>query len=70
MNKSKINYDKKQDILYIVIREAEEDHFVEVAEGVTVEFDDADQPIGIEIFNASKVLLPVIGRDSLSTATA
>ncbi len=65
MRKPILNYDSENDILYIVIREGEEHHFDEVAEGVVVEFDKAGQPIGIEIFNASQVLASAIGRERL-----
>lgn len=56
MGKTKINYDKKSDILYIVLSEGEEERFEDVSENVTVEYDSQDRPIGVEIFNASKVL--------------
>lgn len=56
MKKSKINYDKKKDILYIFLRAGIEDRFEDVSENITVEYDKKDRPIGIEIFNASKLL--------------
>ena len=68
MNKPILNYDSDHDILYLVIREGEEDHFVEVAEGITVEFDEEDKPIGLEIFNASKLMASTIGRERLLMA--
>jgi len=52
----KFHYDKKQDILYIVVREGEEEEFIEVAEGISLEIDSEGRVIGIEIFNASKIL--------------
>jgi uncharacterized protein YuzE len=70
MNKPILNYDQKNDILYIVIREGIEHHFDEIAEGIVVEFDERDHPIGIEIINASRVLTSAIGREQLSLATA
>jgi uncharacterized protein YuzE len=69
MKQPQMNYDKEQDILYIVIREGEEHHFGEVADGISVEFDENNQPIGLEIFNASKVLLPVFKREPSEIAT-
>lgn len=56
MKKTKINYDKKKDILYIVLRHGVEERFEDISENITVEYDAKDKPIGIEIFNASKFL--------------
>ena len=70
MKQPLLNYDKEFDVLYIVIREGEEHHFREIADGVSVEFDKDNQPVGIEIFNASTVLLPVFGRELGTLATA
>jgi hypothetical protein len=36
MQKPVLHYDREHDILYLVIREGEEDHFVEVVEEVSV----------------------------------
>lgn len=70
MRKPYLNYDKVNDILYIVIREGEEHHFDEVVEGIIVEFDENDQPIGIEINNASRVITQAIGRERLAVAAS
>ncbi|MBI5653607.1 MAG: DUF2283 domain-containing protein [Chloroflexi bacterium] len=70
MNKPALNYDQKNDILYIVIREGIEHHFDEIAEGIVVEFDENNQPIGIEIIAASRVVTSAIGRERLAMATA
>lgn len=56
MKKSKINYDKRKDILYIFLRAGIEERFEDISENITVEYDKNDRPIGIEIFNASKIL--------------
>lgn len=56
MKKSIINYDKKKDILYIFLRVGIEERFEDISENITVEYDKKDRPIGIEIFNASKIL--------------
>jgi len=52
----KFHYDKEHDILYIVVREGDEEGFIEVAEGINLEVDSEGRVIGIEIFNASKIL--------------
>ena len=56
MKKSKINYDKKKDILYIILKEGKEERYEDIARDITVEYDAENSPIGIEIFNASKNL--------------
>ena len=54
--KNKISYDKKKDILYILLREGAEERFEDISENITIEYDAKNRPIGIEIFNASKLL--------------
>jgi len=56
VRKAKINYDKKKDILYIILRAGVEERFEDISKDITVEYDAKDRPIGIEIFNASKIL--------------
>lgn len=56
MKKSKINYDRKKDILYIFLRSGIEERFEDISKNITVEYDRNDKPIGIEIFNASEIL--------------
>ncbi|MBI3739513.1 MAG: DUF2283 domain-containing protein [Chloroflexi bacterium] len=68
MSKPSLNYDSEKDILYIVIREGAEHHFDEVVEGIVVEFDEDDRPIGIEIFDVSQVMASAIGRERLALA--
>lgn len=61
MKKPKIHYDKKIDALYIFLRPGIEERFEDLSENITVEYDKNDKPIGIEIFNASKVLGSKLG---------
>ncbi len=56
MKKSKISYDKKKDILYIVVAQGIEERFEDVSKDITVEYDNHGKLIGIEIFNASKII--------------
>jgi uncharacterized protein YuzE len=70
MNKPTLNYDQVNDVLYVVIREGEEHHFVETVEGVVVEFDERNQPIGIEILDASRMMAGVMRRDEPALAYA
>jgi len=66
MKSPMLHYDREHDILYSVIREGMEHHFVEVTEGIIVEFDQDNQPIGIEIFDAAKVIAASMGREGLA----
>lgn len=54
-----VHYDLSSDVLYLGFRRGDEESFVEVSPGVSVELDEQGQPIGIEIINASKVLKPL-----------
>lgn len=56
MKKTKISYDKKKDILCIMLKKGVEERFEDISEDITVEYDAENKPIGIEIFNASKIL--------------
>ena len=56
MKKPKIHYDKKLDSIYIFLSPGIEERFEDLSKDITVEYDKNDKPIGIEIFNASKVL--------------
>ena len=49
-------YDAEADILYLVTAEGEVGRSVEVPPGMTVEFDDDGDVIGVEVLRASKVL--------------
>lgn len=69
-NKSIIHYDEENDVLYFVIHEGEEHHFAELSDDITAEFNEQNELIGLEIFNASKVLTSVIGPKRLVLAMA
>lgn len=56
MKKPKIYYDKKIDAIYIFLKPGIEERHEDLSESISVEYDKNDHPIGIEIFNASKVL--------------
>lgn len=51
-----INYDKKSDALYLVLKKGPEEDYKEVAPGVGVELGKKGEVLGIEILRASKVL--------------
>lgn len=54
MKNKKINYDRKSDVFYLVIRDGVEEKHQEVSPGVFVELDKSGELIGIEILNASR----------------
>jgi uncharacterized protein YuzE len=56
MAESKVRYDAKADVLYLVCDEGEIARSLEVSQGITVEFGDAGNILGVEILRASKVL--------------
>ena len=53
---SEIRYDAKADVLYLFAEQGEIARSVEVSPGITVEFGDASNILGVEILRASKVL--------------
>ena len=52
----KIEYDREADALYILLRDADIDDNLDIAEGVTVDLDANRQVIGFEILDVSKKL--------------
>lgn len=64
MKKTSVNYDKKSDILYFVLKSGPADYAEEVSDFVTVEYDKNNKPIGIEIFKASEV----VGKEFINSA--
>ncbi len=60
MNKPKIFYFEKEDILHLIIAEQEEANSVELSPNITAELNAKGELIGIEILNASAFM-----RDSI-----
>ena len=56
MTESKVRYDANADVLYLVGDEGEIARSIGASPGVTVEFGDAGNILGVEILRASKVL--------------
>jgi uncharacterized protein YuzE len=54
----RIEYDAEADALYILLRDCESGHTVDVddAHGVSIRVDDSGRPVGIEILWASELL--------------
>jgi len=55
MKKTRVYYDKNNDALYLNLREGREAYFEEIEPNVIVEYNEKDQPLAIEILNASSV---------------
>jgi uncharacterized protein YuzE len=56
ITESKVRYDAKTDVLYLVCDDGEIARSIEVSPGITVEFGDAGNILGVEILRAPKVL--------------
>lgn len=54
MKRTKINYDSKSDVFYIVIKKGFEEKHEEISPGVFVELDKKGKLMGVEILNASE----------------
>lgn len=70
MKKTKIHYDRKYDILYFVLKSGPADYAEEISPFVTVEYNKANKPIGIEIFKASKILGETLALKSLTKSSS
>jgi uncharacterized protein YuzE len=57
ITESKVQYDARADALYLVCDEGEIARSIEVSPGITIEFGDAGNILGVEILRASKVLM-------------
>jgi uncharacterized protein YuzE len=51
----RITYDPNADALYIKLKEDKIDESDEIAKGIVVDYDIEQNPVGIEILNASKL---------------
>lgn len=60
MNKTTIRYFEQEDILHLVISEEPESRSLELSPDITVELNDQNEMIGVEILNASKFLRDVV----------
>lgn len=62
--KQKIHYDKKTDVLWLMVKSGLEEEHQEITPGVSLELGKNGELLGIEILNASKVLGPKLGLKS------
>lgn len=56
MNKTRMRYFEKEDVLHLVLAEGTESRSLEIAPNITVELNDENELIGVEILNASSFL--------------
>ena len=56
MSKTRVRYFEQEDVLHLAITEEPECRSLELSPGITVELNDKDEMIGVEILNASKFL--------------
>jgi uncharacterized protein YuzE len=56
MNKPRIRYFEQEDILHMVLAEGVESRSLELSPNITVELNDQNELIGVEILNASSFL--------------
>jgi uncharacterized protein YuzE len=68
MNKARIRYFEQQDVLHLVITDEPESRSVELSSNITVELNDRNEMIGVEILNASDFLRDTV-LDSLQAKT-
>jgi len=68
MNKARIRYFEQQDVLHLVITDEPESKSVELSPNITVELNDRNEMIGVEILNASDFLRDTV-LDSVQAKT-
>jgi uncharacterized protein YuzE len=56
MTESRVRYDAKADVLYLICDEGEIARSIAVSPDITVEFGDAGNILGVEILQGSEVL--------------
>lgn len=61
MTKQKVFYDKKTDVMWVLIKSGPEERYEEVTPDINLEIGEKGELLGIEIFNASKVLGSKLG---------
>ena len=60
MNKPKLAYFEKEDVLHIAISDEPESGSIEISPNITAELNDSGELIGVEILNASVFLRDTI----------
>jgi uncharacterized protein YuzE len=68
MNKARIRYFEKEDVIHLVISDEPESRSVELSPNITVELNERNEMIGIEILNATAFLRDAV-LDSVQAKT-
>jgi len=68
MNKARIRYFEQQDVLHLVITDEPKSRSVKLSPNITVELNDRNEMIGVEILNASDFLRDTV-LDSVQAKT-
>lgn len=68
MNKARIRYFEKEDVIHLVITDEPESRSVELSPNITVELNEKNEMIGIEILNATAFLRDTV-LDSVQART-
>lgn len=68
MNKTRIRYFEKEDVLHLVISDEPEFRSIELGPNITVELNDKNEMIGVEILKASAFLRDTV-LDSIQAKT-
>ena len=56
MNKTRIRYFEQEDILHLIVAEGAESQSLELSPNITVELNEQNELLGVEILNASAFL--------------
>ena len=56
MSKTRVRYFEQEDVLYLIIGDEPEGRSIEISPNITVELNDKNELIGVEILRASKFL--------------
>jgi uncharacterized protein YuzE len=68
MNETRLRYFEQEDVLHLVISDEPESKSVELSPNITVELNDKNEMIGVEILNATRSLLDMI-QESLQASS-
>ena len=69
MNKTRIRYFEEEDVLHLVVTEEPESRSLELCPDITVELNEKNELIGVEILNASAFLRDAVAGKLLSDGT-
>jgi uncharacterized protein YuzE len=56
MNKTRVRYFEQEDVLHLILAEGVESRSLEISPNITVELNDQNELIGVEILHASSFL--------------